>query len=213
MNEREKILEVQSASKIYRMGEVDVAALRDASLEVFDGEFLVIVGPSGSERSTLLNLVGGMDRPTSDRVIYYGADQKGNTTNHAGLAGENGEDLSAASDARLTQYRRNEIGFSLQFFNLIPTLTATENIQVATEVVKNPLDPIEALGLVGLEDRANHFPSQLSGGQQIGRTDCSALQRIAGSERRVLRFQGPGRPVGQTARNDRLAKRPGVGDS
>jgi len=142
------VLSVQSASKIYRMGEVDVHALRDASIDILEGEFLVIVGPSGSGKSTLLNLVGGMDRPTSGKIFFLG------------------QDLSSASDRELTLYRRTQIGFVFQFYNLVPTLTALENVQVAVEIVSDPLDPVEALQLVGMNDRADHFPSQLSGGEQ-----------------------------------------------
>jgi putative ABC transport system ATP-binding protein len=130
------------------MGEVDVPALRDASLDINDGEVLIVVGPSGSGKSTLLNLIGGMDRPTSGEVWYAG------------------HDLTRASDRELSLYRRTEVGFVFQFYNLVPMLTALENIQVATEIADDPLDPLQALHLVGLEDRAQHFPAQLSGGQQ-----------------------------------------------
>jgi len=142
------IISVRSVSKIYRMGDVDVPALRDATLDVLDGEILIIVGPSGSGKSTLLNLVGGMDRPTRGIVRFLD------------------QDISGASDADLTLYRRMRVGFVFQFYNLIPTLTALENVQVATEVVQAPLDPEEALAMVGLADRGSHFPSQLSGGEQ-----------------------------------------------
>jgi len=142
------VLSIQAVSKVYRMGEVDVRALRDASLDIYEGEFLIIVGPSGSGKSTLLNIIGGMDRPTSGTTAYRG------------------RELSTASDRELTLYRRNQIGFIFQFFNLVPTLTALENVQVATELVAEPMDPTEALRLVGLEDRADHFPAQLSGGEQ-----------------------------------------------
>jgi len=145
---QETILSVHSASKIYRMGEVDVPALRLATIDIHDGEFLIIVGPSGSGKSTLLNIIGGMDRPTAGRVGF----------------GE--QDLATASDRELTLFRRLQVGFVFQFYNLVPTLTALENVQVAVEIVQNPLDPMEALRLVGLDDRADHFPSQLSGGQQ-----------------------------------------------
>ena len=148
MSDRPVIMSVCSASKIYRMGEVDVPALRDASIDIRDGEFLIIAGPSGSGKSTLLNIVGGMDRPTSGRVLFGDID------------------LSEASDRELTLYRRNQVGFVFQFYNLVPTLTALENVQVAIEIVPDPVDPLEALRLVGLEDRAGHFPSQLSGGEQ-----------------------------------------------
>ena len=144
----ETILSARSASKIYRMGEVDVPALREASLDIYDGEFLIIVGPSGSGKSTLLNIIGGMDRPTSGTVRFLD------------------QELGGASDRELTQYRRSQVGFVFQFYNLVPTLTALENVQVAVEIVADPLDPMEALRMVGLDDRADHFPSQLSGGQQ-----------------------------------------------
>ncbi len=150
---------------MYRMGEVDVPALRDASLTVYEGEFLVIIGPSGSGKSTLLNLIGGMDRPTSGSVKFMGSD------------------LSKASDTDLTLYRRNEVGFVFQFYNLVPTLTALENVQVAVEIASEPLDPMEALTMVGIADRANHFPSQLSGGQQ---QRVSIARAIAGNPRMLL---------------------------
>jgi len=142
------VFSVKSVSKIYRMGEVDVPALRNASIDIYMGEFLIIVGPSGSGKSTLLNLLGGMDRPTSGTIRF------------------GDEVISQASDYRLTLFRRREIGFVFQFFNLIPTLTALENVQVAVEIVDDAMDPTEALTLVGLADRADHFPSQLSGGEQ-----------------------------------------------
>ena len=163
------ILSVRSASKIYRMGEVDVPALRDASLDIFDGEFLIIVGPSGSGKTTLLNMIGGMDRPTSGTVAFLD------------------QDLSAASDRELTLYRRTKIGFIFQFFNLVPTLTAIENVQVATELVADPMDPMAALRLVRLEDRAGHFPSQLSGGEQ----QRVAIARAVASNPRLLLCDEP----------------------
>ncbi|MCA9449814.1 MAG: ATP-binding cassette domain-containing protein, partial [Candidatus Omnitrophica bacterium] len=145
---KEVLLSVQSASKIYKMGEIDVPALRDASIDILDGEFLIVVGPSGSGKSTLLNLIGGMDRPTEGNLTFLD------------------EDLSHFSDRKLTLYRKEQIGFIFQFYNLIPTLTAFENVQVAIEIAQDPMDPMEALRMVGLEDRSDHFPSQLSGGQQ-----------------------------------------------
>ncbi|MCK5093205.1 MAG: ABC transporter ATP-binding protein [Spirochaetes bacterium] len=148
MEKKQIILSVKSVSKIYRMGEVDVPALRDATLDIYDGEFLIIVGPSGSGKSTLLNLIGGMDRPTRGRISFQ------ETV------------LSAVSDKDLTLYRRNKVGFIFQFYNLIPTLTALENVQVAVEIAQDTLDPMEALATVGLQDRADHFPAQLSGGEQ-----------------------------------------------
>jgi len=142
------IISVQSAGRVYRMGEVDVHALRGADLDIREGEFLIIVGPSGSGKSTLLNLIGGMDRATSGSVRFRG------------------RDLTEASDRELTLYRRTEVGFIFQFYNMVPTLTALENVQVAVEIVDDAMDPVEALKLVGLEDRVDHFPSELSGGEQ-----------------------------------------------
>ncbi|MGE0492561.1 MAG: ABC transporter ATP-binding protein [Vulcanimicrobiota bacterium] len=141
-------LEMRGVSKVYDMGEVKVHALRDVDLDVIRGEFLVVVGQSGSGKSTLLNMIGGMDRPTSGTIMVDGVD------------------LAQANERKLTLYRRNNIGFVFQFFNLIPTLTALENVQVATEIVPDPMDPLESLRIVGLDERAGHFPSQLSGGQQ-----------------------------------------------
>ncbi|MBN2562827.1 MAG: ABC transporter ATP-binding protein [Phycisphaerae bacterium] len=142
------LLQVKDACRIFRMGEVEVPALVDANLTVDEGEFLVILGPSGSGKSTLLNLIGGMDRPTAGHVWY------GKT------------DLGGIDDDALTEYRREKIGFIFQFYNLVPTLTAYENVQVATELATDPLDITESLELVDLADRAEHFPAQLSGGEQ-----------------------------------------------
>lgn len=159
------IISVQNASKVYRMGEVDVTALRAATIDVIQGEFLVIVGPSGSGKSTLLNLIGGMDRPTSGKIIF------------------GGQDLAQASDRRLTMFRRHDVGFVFQFYNLIPTLTALENVQVVTEVIRDPMDPMEALELVKLGERAGHFPSQLSGGEQ---QRVSIARALAGKPKLLL---------------------------
>jgi len=139
---------IEKLSKNYRMGQVTVHALRDATMEIYEGEFLVILGPSGSGKSTLLNLVGGMDVPTSGTIRFEHTD------------------ISSFTDRQLTRYRREKVGFVFQFFNLIPTLTALENVRVATEICENPLDAGQVLDLVGLAERANHFPSQLSGGEQ-----------------------------------------------
>jgi len=135
-------------SRVYRMGEVEVPALRGVTLDVVRGEFLVVVGPSGSGKSTLLNIVGGMDRPSAGTVTY------------------DNRDLTHASDRELTLFRRREIGFVFQFYNLIPSLTALENVEVAAELTDVPMDPALALAEVGLGERASHFPSQLSGGEQ-----------------------------------------------
>lgn len=164
-SERQVILSVKSASKIYRMGEVDVPALREATLDILDGEFLIIVGPSGSGKSTLLNLIGGMDRPTSGTVRFLD------------------QDLSGGSDRELTQFRRLQVGFVFQFYNLVPTLTALENVQVAAEISPDPMEPMKALELVNLADRADHFPSQLSGGQQ---QRVSVARALAGNPRLLL---------------------------
>ncbi len=142
------LVRVEGASRTFRMGEVEVPALVDVDLTIEAGEFVVILGPSGSGKSTLLNLIGGMDRSTSGHVWY----------------GE--RDLNQADDKALTEFRREKVGFIFQFYNLVPTLTAYENVQVATELVGDALDPTDALALVGLDDRANHFPAQLSGGEQ-----------------------------------------------
>ena len=142
------LLRLERANRIFRMGEVEVPALVDADLSIAAGEFLVVLGPSGSGKTTLLNLVGGMDRPTSGHVWHRDTD------------------LAALTEDALTDYRRLTVGFIFQFYNLVPTLTAEENVQVATELVERPLDPAAALRLVDLADRAGHFPAQLSGGEQ-----------------------------------------------
>jgi putative ABC transport system ATP-binding protein len=130
------------------MGEVDVHALRGISLDINAGEFVVLLGPSGSGKSTLLNIVGGLDTPTSGHVTY--ADH----------------DLTTADERALTEYRRHHVGFVFQFYNLIPSLTARENVALVTDIVTAPMRPEDALDLVGLSPRMDHFPSQLSGGEQ-----------------------------------------------
>jgi len=159
------LISVRDASRVYRMGEVDVHALRNASLDIEVGEFLVILGPSGSGKSTLLNLIGGMDRPSSGEVWF------------------DGRDLGRCSDRELTEYRRAEVGFVFQFYNLVPMLTALENVQVSTEISDAPMDPMEALRQVGLADRADHFPGQLSGGQQ---QRVALARALAGNPRLLL---------------------------
>jgi putative ABC transport system ATP-binding protein len=146
--DRPPVFEVEGLTKIYRMGEVEVSALRHVDLRLEEGQFVVLLGPSGSGKSTLLNILGGLDVPTSGRVSYRG------------------QDLTAAADAALTQYRRHHVGFVFQFYNLIPSLTARENVALVTEIVEQPMAPDDALALVGLEHRLDHFPSQLSGGEQ-----------------------------------------------
>ncbi len=130
------------------MGEVDVHALRGVSLDLFESEFLVLLGPSGSGKSTLLNILGGLDVPTSGSVVYRG------------------QNLTEADERALTWYRRRHVGFVFQFYNLIPSLTARENVALVTDIVERPMTPEEALQLVNLGERMDHFPSQLSGGEQ-----------------------------------------------
>jgi len=142
------VLEVRNLTKVYPMGEVEVHALRGVSLTIAEGEFVVLLGPSGSGKSTLLNILGGLDVPTSGETLYRG------------------ESLSNADERQLTTYRRHRVGFVFQFYNLIPSLTARENVELATEIVEDPLPATDALALVGLAARVDHFPSQLSGGEQ-----------------------------------------------
>lgn len=142
------VFHARDLTKTYLMGEVQVHALQGVDLDLFEGEFVVILGPSGSGKSTLLNILGGLDAPTSGRVHFRD------------------HDLVAADDRALTRYRREHVGFVFQFYNLIPSLTALENVELVTDIAENPMRPEEALKLVGLSDRMNHFPSQLSGGEQ-----------------------------------------------
>ncbi len=142
------LFRIHNVTKVYRMGDVEVHALRGVDLDLFEGEFIVVLGPSGSGKSTLLNILGGLDVPTSGQVIYRD------------------HDLTSASDRALTRFRREHVGFVFQFYNLIPSLTALENVALVTEIADNPMVPEEALRLVGLSDRLNHFPAQLSGGEQ-----------------------------------------------
>jgi len=142
------VFHVHSISKIYKMGELEVRALTDVTLDLFEGELAVMLGASGSGKSTLLNIMGGLDVPTSGEVIFRD------------------HNLTTANDAALTRFRREHVGFVFQFYNLIPSLTALENVQLITEIAENPLDAEECLAMVGLENRINHFPSQLSGGEQ-----------------------------------------------
>jgi putative ABC transport system ATP-binding protein len=142
------VFHARKLCKTYTMGEVEVYALRSIDLDIFEREFVVLLGPSGSGKSTLLNILGGLDVPT------------------AGEARWRDHNLVGADDAELTRYRREHVGFVFQFYNLIPSLTVLENVTLVTEIASNPLDPHEALTLVGLEHRLEHFPSQLSGGEQ-----------------------------------------------
>jgi putative ABC transport system ATP-binding protein len=135
-------------TKTYQMGETLVHALRGADLDVYRGEIVVLLGPSGSGKSTLLNILGGLDRASSGQLLF------------------DDTDLTAASDRALTEFRRRRVGFIFQFYNLIPSLTARENVTLVTDLVAKPMPADEALDLVGLKDRADHFPAQLSGGEQ-----------------------------------------------
>ena len=142
------VLRARGLTKVYRMGEVEVVALRGVDLDLYDGELVVLLGASGSGKSTLLNILGGLDVPTTGEVGYRE------------------HDLSVDDDVGLTAYRREHVGFVFQFYNLIPSLTAKENVALVTDIADDPLDPEEALTLVGLHDRMDHFPSELSGGEQ-----------------------------------------------
>ena len=144
----ETVFRVVDLAKIYVMGEVQVHALRGANLEIYSKELVVLLGPSGSGKSTLLNILGGLDTATSGQVYYRG------------------KELTIANDRELTEYRRVHVGFVFQFYNLIPSLTAQENVSVVTEISNNPMNPEDALALVGLGERLDHFPAQLSGGEQ-----------------------------------------------
>jgi len=148
LREEEAILRARNITKVYRMGEVDVVALRGVDFDLENKELVTLLGASGSGKSTLLNILGGLDVPTSGEVYY--ADH----------------DLTRADDELLTLYRREHVGFVFQFYNLIPSLTARENVALVTDISDAPLDPVDALDLVGLGDRLDHFPSQLSGGEQ-----------------------------------------------
>ncbi len=141
-------VELENVGKIYHMGEVEINALHDASFTVEKGELVVIVGPSGAGKTTLLNILGGMDSLTSGKVVL------------------DGREISAFNKKQLTQYRRQDIGFVFQFYNLVGNLTALENVQLANQICTNPLDAAQVLKDVGLEDRMKNFPSQLSGGEQ-----------------------------------------------
>jgi putative ABC transport system ATP-binding protein len=141
-------LQARGLTKIYRTGEVVVHALRGADLDLYEGELVVLLGPSGSGKSTLLNILGGLDVPTAGTVTFRD------------------HDLTDSDDTKLTEYRREHVGFVFQFYNLIPSLTARENVALVTEISANPMDPADALALVGLGERIDHFPAQLSGGEQ-----------------------------------------------
>lgn len=148
----------QNVSKNYQMGEVTIHAAKDVSFEIKDSELCIVLGPSGAGKTTVLNLLGGMETVTSGKILFAG------------------EDITSMNDLKLTDYRRYKIGFVFQFYNLIPNLTALENVELAKQVCKSPLEPEEALRIVGLKDRIHNFPAQLSGGEQqrvaIARAIC-----------------------------------------
>jgi putative ABC transport system ATP-binding protein len=146
--ETDRIFHVHSVTKVYHMGDIDVPALRSVDLDLLEGEFVVFLGPSGSGKSTLLNMLGGLDAPTEGEVRFR---------DHV---------LSVVDDRALTRFRREHVGFVFQFYNLIPSLTALENVALVAEIAEHPMSPLDALKLVDLGDRVNHFPSQLSGGEQ-----------------------------------------------
>jgi len=145
---RVTVLEARGLTRRYLMGDVAIDALRGVDLALSEGEFVVLLGPSGSGKSTLLNIVGGLDAPTTGEVLYRG------------------EPLDFGDQRALTSYRREHVGFVFQFYNLMPSLTARENVALVTDIASNPMSPDEALSLVGLGSRLDHFPSQLSGGEQ-----------------------------------------------
>ncbi len=144
----EPVFTARNLSKTYATGDITVHALRHVNLDLYASEFVVLLGPSGSGKSTLLNILGGLDAPSEGSVRYLD------------------HDLTTTSDQALTRFRRDHVGFVFQFYNLIPSLTARENVALVTDIARDPMDPDEALRVVGLSDRAHHFPSQLSGGEQ-----------------------------------------------
>jgi len=148
MESRVAVFRAAGLTKVYRMGDVTVEALAGVDLELYRGEIVVLLGPSGSGKSTLLNILGGLDAPTSGSVHFLE------------------HDLGQQDDEALTRYRREHVGFVFQFFNLVPSLTARENVELVTEIAENPMDASHALILVGLGGRLDHFPAQMSGGEQ-----------------------------------------------
>ena len=144
----ETVLRAAGLAKSYQMGEVEVRALRGIDLELGAGELVVLLGASGSGKSTLLNLLGGLDVPTAGRIVYRG------------------RDLTSARERTRTAYRRDHVGFVFQFYNLVPSLTACENVAIVTDLAEHPLTPEQALAIVGLSHRLDHYPAQLSGGEQ-----------------------------------------------
>lgn len=144
----ETIISFQDVKKIYQIGDVKIPASNGVDFEIGKGEFTIIVGPSGAGKTTVLNLLGGMDQASSGKILV------------------DNQDIVCFNEKQLTSYRRDDIGFVFQFYNLVQNLTALENVELATQICKNPLEPLEVLDKVGLKDRVNNFPSQLSGGEQ-----------------------------------------------
>jgi len=163
------IFKVENLSKHYQMGEITVKALREANFEIYKGEFIVVLGPSGSGKSTLLNILGGMDNPTEGRVFFED------------------REITNLSEKELTLYRRNEVGFIFQFYNLMGNLTARENVELAVEICQDTIEIDEVLDSVGLLERADHFPSQMSGGEQ----QRVAIARAAAKNPKVLLCDEP----------------------
>jgi len=159
--EKKPVFDVQNITKVYQMGEVSVHALRGIDLTLYQGELSVLLGASGSGKSTLLNILGGLDTPSEGKVLYHNLSETALSKKES-----QNIDLSQASEHELTEYRRYNVGFVFQFYNLIPSLTARENVAVVTEISRNPMMPEEALEIVGLGERLDHFPAQLSGGEQ-----------------------------------------------
>ena len=168
-SERSAILAAHDVSKVYEMGDVEVHALRGVNVPLYEGELMVLLGPSGSGKSTLLNILGALDVPTSGQVLYQG------------------RDIAGAGDRELTEFRRENVGFVFQFYNLVPSLTARENVALVTEISETPLDPSEALELVGLTERMHHFPAQLSGGEQ----QRVAIARAVAKQPKILLCDEP----------------------
>lgn len=162
-------IQLKEVTKVYKMGEISITALHGVSIDIFPGEFMVLLGPSGSGKTTLLNLIGGLDSVTSGHIEV------------------NGVDITGFNRGQLTHYRRTQIGFIFQFFNLIPTLTAVENVEFAAELAKNHSSPESLLNEVGLSDRMNHFPSELSGGEN----QRVAIARALATDPRLLLCDEP----------------------
>jgi putative ABC transport system ATP-binding protein len=165
----EKVFTARALTKTYASGDVEVRALRGLDLDVWSGEVVVLLGPSGSGKSTLLNIIGGLDQATSGSIYFKD------------------DNLTRLDDRALTSYRRQHVGFVFQFYNLIPSLTAYENVALVTEIADQPMRPDEALSLVGLDDRKNHFPAELSGGEQ----QRVAIARAIGKRPDVLLCDEP----------------------